>query len=114
MNSVDPRQSPRTIAAVQSKLLVMSEAAIRLGQEAELRCPGPPLAEIRGIGNWQRRQYDAIELPVVRNTVRDDFQDLLNSVHGADAAFDHREPHQPEVVLGREVLHPGVGDQVVF
>ncbi len=80
MNSDDFRQDPRTIAAVERKLLVISEAAIRLGQEAELRCPGPPWAEIRGIGNWLRHQSDAIELPVVWKTVRDDLPPLKAAV----------------------------------
>jgi len=35
-------EDPRTIAAVECKLLVVSEAAIRLGKDAEVRCPGLP------------------------------------------------------------------------
>lgn len=64
-------EDPRTIAAVERKLLVISEAAIRLGKDAEVRCPGLPWGEIRGIGNWLRHQYDAVELSVVWKTVRD-------------------------------------------
>ncbi len=76
MDSESFRKDFRTVAAVERKLLVISEAAIRLGPEAELRCPGPPWAEIRGIGNWLRHQYDAVELPVVWKTVRDDLPSL--------------------------------------
>jgi uncharacterized protein with HEPN domain len=76
MDSDGFREDPKTIAAVERKLLVISEAAIRLGQEAELRCPGPPWSEIRGIGDCLRHQYDAIELPVVWKTVRDDLPPL--------------------------------------
>jgi uncharacterized protein with HEPN domain len=36
------RQDPKTIAAVERKLQIISEAAIRLGDEAERRCPGQP------------------------------------------------------------------------
>ena len=79
-------QDPRTIAAVERKLLVISEAAIRLGQEAEIRCPGLPWSEIRGIGNWLRHQYDAVELPVVWKTVRDDLPPLKAAVLRALAA----------------------------
>ena len=74
------REDLRTIAAVERKLLVISEAAIRLGQQAELRCPGPPWGEIRGIGNWLRHQYDAVELPVLWKTVRDDLPSLKFAV----------------------------------
>lgn len=65
------REDPKTVAAVERKLLIRSEAAIRLGSEAEARCPGLAWPEIRGIGNWLRHQYERIELPVVWKTVRD-------------------------------------------
>jgi uncharacterized protein with HEPN domain len=58
-------EDPKTVAAVERKLLVVSEAAIRLGTEAEIRCPGPGSRDIRGIGSWLRHQYDRIELPVI-------------------------------------------------
>jgi uncharacterized protein with HEPN domain len=44
-------EDPKTVAAVERKLQVISEAAIRLGTEAEIRCPGPAWRDIRGIGN---------------------------------------------------------------
>ena len=76
-------EDPKTVAAVERKLLVISEAAIRLGKDAELRCPGLPWGEIRGIGNWLRHQYDAVELSVVWKTVRDDLPPLRAAVVGA-------------------------------
>jgi uncharacterized protein with HEPN domain len=74
------REDPKTVAAVERKLLVISEAAIRLGDEAETRCPGLAWRDIRGIGNWLRHQYESIELPVVWKTVRDDLQPLKAAV----------------------------------
>ena len=74
------REDPKTVAAVERKLLVISEAAIRLGSEAEARCPGLAWPEIRGIGNWLRHQYECIELPVVWKTVRDDLPLLKAAV----------------------------------
>ncbi len=71
---------PKTIAAVERKLLVISEAAIRLGPEAQQRCPGPPWNDIRGIGNWLRHQYDAVELPVLWNTVTVDLPSLKKQI----------------------------------
>jgi len=44
------RQDPKTVAAVERKLQVISEATIRLGDDAESRCPGLPWRDIRGIG----------------------------------------------------------------
>lgn len=66
----------KTIAAVERKLQVISEAAIRLGDDAERPCPGPPWRDIRGIGNWLRHQYHQLELDVVRKTVKDDLPPL--------------------------------------
>ncbi len=66
------RVDAKTMAAVERKLLVISEAAIRLGDEAETLCPGLPWRDIRGIGNWLRHQYDAIDPEAVWRTVVDD------------------------------------------
>ena len=62
MNSEAFRSDPRTVAAVERKLLVISEAAIRLGDQAEVLCPGLPWRDIRGIGNWLRHQYDRVDV----------------------------------------------------
>src|ERR1051325_11592573 len=39
---------------------------------------------------------------------------LLDGIHRAHAALDHREPHEPGVVLGSEVLDASVGDEIVL
>ena len=77
------RQDPKTVAAVERKLQIISEAAIRLGAVAESRCPGAPWRDIRGIGNWLRHQYDRIELPVVWRTVEADLPKLKTAVRDA-------------------------------
>jgi uncharacterized protein with HEPN domain len=59
------REDPRTIAAVERKLLLISEAAVRLGDDAEQLCPGLPWRNIRGIGNWLRHQYDKVDVETV-------------------------------------------------
>lgn len=74
------REDPKTVSAVERKLQIISEAAIRLGEGAERRCPGPPWRDIRGIGNWLRHQYERIELPVIWKTVKDDLPPLKASV----------------------------------
>jgi uncharacterized protein with HEPN domain len=51
-------QDLRTIAAVERKLLIVSEAAIRLGEKAPVLCPEIPWHNVRGTGNWLRHQYD--------------------------------------------------------
>jgi uncharacterized protein with HEPN domain len=45
------RQDPKTIAAVERKLQVISEAAVRLGEQAEALCPGFAVAGYSW--NWE-------------------------------------------------------------
>jgi uncharacterized protein with HEPN domain len=74
------REDPKTVAAVERKLLLISEAALRLGEEAERLCPGLPWRNIRGIGNWLRHRYDRVDVETVWNTVVDDLPPLRSAV----------------------------------
>jgi len=70
------RQDPKTVAAVERKLLVISEAAVRLGERAVALCPGQPWHEIRATGNWLRHAYERIDLETVWRTIKDDLPPL--------------------------------------
>ena len=74
------REDPKTVAAVARKLLLVSEAAMRLGEDAERLCPGLPWHNIRGIGNWLRHRYDRVDVETVWNTVVDDLPPLKSAV----------------------------------
>jgi uncharacterized protein with HEPN domain len=74
------REDPKTVAAVERKLLLISEAAVRLGDDAERLCPGLPWRNIRGIGNWLRHRYDRVDVEMVWNTVIDDLPPLRSGV----------------------------------
>ena len=74
------RADPKTVAAVERKLLLISEAAIRLGEDAYRLCPGLPWHNIRGIGNWLRHRYDRVDVETVWNTVVDDLPPLRTGV----------------------------------
>ena len=74
------REDPKTIAAVERKLLLISEAAVRLGEDAERLCPGLPWHNIRGLGNWLRHRYDRVDVETVWNTVIDDLPPLRSGV----------------------------------
>ena len=74
------REDPKTIAAVERKLLLISEAAMRLGEDAERLCPGLPWHNIHGIGNWLRHRYDRVDVETVWNTVVDDLPPLRSGV----------------------------------
>jgi uncharacterized protein with HEPN domain len=77
------REDPKTVAAVERKLQIISEAAIRLGGEAEGRISGLSWRNIRGIGNWLRYQYDRIELETIWKTVTDDLPPLKTAIQRA-------------------------------
>jgi uncharacterized protein with HEPN domain len=66
------RSSPMAVAAVERKLLIISEAAVRLGGEAELLCPGLPWRDIRGMGNQLRHAYERIDLETIWAAVTED------------------------------------------
>ena len=53
------------VYAVQYALLIVSEAARRLGSHAERLAPGQPWADIRSIGNVLRHQYDDVDPEVI-------------------------------------------------
>jgi uncharacterized protein with HEPN domain len=77
------RDDPKTIAAVERKLQVISEAAVRLGEHAEALCPGLPWGDIRGIGNWLRHQYDRVDIETIWNTLTKDLPPLKAAVQRA-------------------------------
>ncbi len=67
------RADPKTIAAVERKLLQIAEAAVRLrGQPL----PEQPWRNIRGMGNWLRHQYDRVSLDILWSTVSQDLPPL--------------------------------------
>ena len=74
------RGDPKTVAAVERKLMLVSEAAMPLGEDAERLCPGFPWHNIRGIGNWLRHRYDRVDVETVWNTVVDDLPPLRSGV----------------------------------
>lgn len=80
MDATAFRNDPKTVAAVERKLQVISEAAIRLGDQAESLCPGLPWRDIRGIGNWLRHQYDHVDADSIWETVVRDLPPLDDAV----------------------------------
>lgn len=77
------RSDPMAVAAVERKLQIISEAAIRLADNAERLCPGFPWRDIRGIGNQLRHAYERIDLRSVWNTVKDDLPALKAGIERA-------------------------------
>lgn len=79
------RTDPKTVAAVERKLLQIAEAAVRLrGQPL----PEQPWRNIRGMGNWLRHQYDRVSLEIVWSTVIQDLPALKAITHQALQSAD--------------------------
>jgi uncharacterized protein with HEPN domain len=77
----------QTIRAVKYSLLVISEAAVKLGDLAADLCPAIPWRDIRGLGNRLRHDYGGIDvvriwllverdLPPLKAACRDALRDL--------------------------------------
>lgn len=62
----------RTRMAVERCLLIIGEAARKLGSEAEARCPEIPWGQVRGMGNWLRHDYDRVDYAAIWETITED------------------------------------------
>src|SRR5476649_473684 len=57
------------VDAVERCLTRISEAAAKLGAEAEQLCPGLPWPDIRGLGNKLRHFYQDVDADIVWNLI---------------------------------------------
>jgi uncharacterized protein with HEPN domain len=74
------RSDAVAVAAVERKLQIVSEAAIRLSRDAERLCPGVPWRDIRGIGNQLRHAYERVDLNTIWTTVKEDLPALKDAI----------------------------------
>ena len=58
--------------AIERQLLLIAEASAKLGEIAEQHIPNQPWADIRGLGNRLRHEYDAINSQLIWNLVTGD------------------------------------------
>jgi len=69
-------------------LLIISEAARKLGDQAEVLVPGQPWAGIRSLGNVLRHEYDRVNPEVVWRVIRNgDLAALKRAVSEALVGF---------------------------
>lgn len=66
----------KTRLAVKRCLSIISEAAVRLGEEGERRAPDLPWRQIRGIGNHLRHGYDGLDHRMLWSTLQNDLAPL--------------------------------------
>ena len=77
--------------AVLHALLIISEAARRLGIEAEALAPDQPWQSIRSIGNVLRHAYDGVDPRIIWRIVQDDLGALKQAVQQVLAGL---RPHK--------------------
>ena len=73
----------QTLFAVQHALLIISEAAAKLGRLAADICPGLPWADLRGLGNRLRHEYHTIDVARLWLMIERDLAPLKKGVEEA-------------------------------
>ena len=83
LNADGLAQNEQAFYAVLHALLIISEAARRLGSEAEALVPDQPWQSIRALGNVLRHAYDGVDPRVIWKIVSDDLDGLKRAVEQA-------------------------------
>lgn len=66
----------KTTKAIKHSLLIIGEAATKLGERAQELCPGIPWKQIRGMANKIRHEYDELDFKTILDTIHDDLPPL--------------------------------------
>ena len=70
----------KTKSAVERQLQIITEAAVRLGEDGDRLCPGVDWKGFRGMGNILRHGYHRIDDKVVWDTVKDELPPVKAAV----------------------------------
>lgn len=81
-------RNEQALFAVDHALLIISEAAVKLGDLAAQLCPEIPWPEIRGLGNRLRHDYDNINAVRIWLVVERDLAPLKAAAHRALKALE--------------------------
>lgn len=76
MDFVSYKADLKTKSAVERQVQIITEAAYRLGQEADTLCPGPDWKGLRGMGNILRHAYHRVDDQIIWDTVQTEFPPL--------------------------------------
>jgi uncharacterized protein with HEPN domain len=69
----------KTRSAVERQMQILTEAAIRLGDNAETIAPGADWEGFRGMGNILRHAYHRVDDQIVWNTAKDELPPMRES-----------------------------------
>lgn len=78
--------------AVEHAILIVSEAIRRLPEDLKARHPEIDWAAAAGIGNKIRHDYDAMDVAILLNTVRDSLPGLREVIAGELEHWINRPP----------------------
>lgn len=84
----------RTRDAVERCLERISEAASKLGPQAEQLAPGPPWQAVRAFGNVLRHAYDQVDPVRLWEIITRDLPTLVSAVEIALARLDQDAPYR--------------------
>lgn len=84
----DYEASPLIRSAVERQLQILTEAAFRLGENAAILCPTIEWRDIRGLGNFLRHQYDAVNDRLIWDKVHNEIPLLKLGVERALVALE--------------------------
>ena len=87
----DFARNEQVVLAVKYALLIISEAAIKLGDVAVELCPGVPWREIRGLGNRLRHDYQNIDDVRIWLVLERDLPPLKAACEAALQALQERD-----------------------
>jgi uncharacterized protein with HEPN domain len=70
----------KTKAAVERMMQIITEAAVRLGEDAPLLCPNLDWEGFRGMGNILRHAYHRIDDKVMWDTIKEELPPMREAV----------------------------------
>ncbi len=74
-------RDPKTQSAVERQLQIITEAAKRLGEDAEVLCHGPDWRGFCRMGDLLRHWYHKVDALIVWNTVKDELPPMREVLH---------------------------------
>lgn len=81
--------------AVERRLLIISEAAVKLGALAERAQPETPWRNIRGLGNALRHDYDGVRDDIIALVLTVELPKLAAACHALKAQLSIDEDKAP-------------------
>jgi uncharacterized protein with HEPN domain len=78
----------QAVLAVKYALLIIGEAAVKLGDDATDLCPDVPWRDIRGLGNRLRHDYDTIDIVRLWLLIKRDLPPLRTACASALRALE--------------------------